>query len=217
MLVLCACCEARVNADEVGFLDYFEGDPEGGGVQARAVFLRCPSCTSPILVRQYWAGSYQDEAGRQCWYSGDERVYPVERTVHKAIPETIRTSLEEALRCLEHRCYVAAAIMCRRTLEALCKHHVGGSKNLATSLKALHDSKVIDDRLYDWAEALRADGNLAAHDPEATFTRQDAQDLADFSEAILEYVFVLSDRFSAFKARRAAAAASKAPKGTGPS
>lgn len=158
-----------------------------------------------MLVQQYEAGSTEDSWGNEVTrFEGVNRVYPAERKVHPKIPDTIRASLTEALRCLEHRCYVASAIMCRRTLEALCQHHGASESNLASSLRKLHAAKVIDDRLYEWAEALRGDGNLAAHDPNAKFSRQDAEDLAEFSEAILEYVFVLSDRFAAFKTRRAA-------------
>lgn len=206
MLLSCPQCQAKVNGEEVTSHEYMDGDPGEGGIHARVILFGCPQCTEPMLVRQYESGSYQDDWGHETvTYAGNERIYPVERTIHAKIPETIRRSFAEARRCLEHRCYIASAIMCRRTLEALCKHHDTKGKNLAKSLEELHEAKVIDDRLYEWAEALRADGNLAAHDPEATFARQDAEDLAEFSEAILEYVFVLSDRFAAFKVRRAKA------------
>ena len=71
--------------------------------------------------------------------------------------------------------------MCRRTLEGVCSHHLGKVRNLSQSLKDLHSKQVIDDRLYEWATALRDDGNLAAHDISARISHEDAEDLVDFS------------------------------------
>ena len=45
-------------------------------------------------------------------------------------------------------------------------------------------------------------GNEAAHDPDTKVTKRDARDVLDFTEAILIYVFSLTSRFEAFRARR---------------
>lgn len=102
--------------------------------------------------------------------------------------------------------------MCRRTLELVCRHHEPSMKNVSDGLKKLHDDKVIDNRLFEWAQALRADGNLAAHEIEAGIGHDDAQDLTQFSEAILDYVFVLHEQFEAYRARRAKKPPRKRPK-----
>ncbi len=74
-------------------------------------------------------------------------------------------------------------------------------KNLGKALKKLHTEGVIEGRLYEWAEALRGDGNLAAHDPKARISREDATDLVDFAEALLDAVLVLHERFEGYKKR----------------
>jgi HEPN domain-containing protein len=200
-----------VDAEDVASAEYVERN----GAPARAVLAICPSCGRPMLVaRELGIERRQDAKGEEPRRSGiRESVPPVERGAHPRIPDSIRMCLEEARRCLEHGCYFASAVMCRRTIEALCKRRSAKGKDLAACLKELHQAKVIDDRLNEWAEALRVEGSLAAHDPDATFSRQDAEELIEFSEAIVEYVFVFSDRFAAFKARRAKAATAKPTEG----
>jgi uncharacterized protein YbaR (Trm112 family) len=192
MIVFCSHCDTRVDAREIGAYPHEAvfGDRE------RIALLSCPSCTGPLLVSQYLE---KDGSG-----SEPSMLYPAERKVDRDVPEMLRRSFEEALGCYRARCYVACAIMCRRTLEGLCHHHLPAVGNLAQGLKRLYQDGVIDGRLSEWAEALRLDGNFAAHEPAAAIDMLHARDMVDFTEAILEYVFVLARRFESYKARRAA-------------
>jgi hypothetical protein len=125
------------------------------------------------------------------------------------VPPGVATPFRDAHKSLENDSPVAAAVMCRRTIEMVCKHFKVSGGNLAAQIDALHDAGKIDARLRDWAHVLRQDGNTAAHgeDADENITTADAQDLVDLTDAILEYVFVLTARFDAFNARRAARAA----------
>lgn len=121
------------------------------------------------------------------------------------IPEVIRVSLSEARQCLACRTYTASVAMAGRALEALCRHfHTKGKPDklmLAEGLRELLDSKIVDHRLYEWAEELRHHRNLAAHGSGAVFSRDDAQDILDFAVTICDYVFVLNHRFEQFRKR----------------
>jgi Domain of unknown function (DUF4145) len=92
--------------------------------------------------------------------------------------------------------------MCRKTLEGLCESQGVNSPNLASSLEELKNRKIIDQRLFDWANALRITGNEAAHGVKLTLTRDDAKDVLDFTEAIVDYVFVYRQRFDEFMSRK---------------
>jgi hypothetical protein len=74
---------------------------------------------------------------------------------------------------------------------------------LGTGIKQLRDKNVIDNRLYDWSQHLHAFRNLAAHpDMEGvSITREDAEDLQAFVQAIIEYIYDLTDRYEEFKSR----------------
>jgi hypothetical protein len=53
-----------------------------------------------------------------------------------------------------------------------------------------------------WANALRVAGNEAAHDVSHNISRIDAQNLLEFTEAILDYIYVFKRKFEAFQQRR---------------
>jgi hypothetical protein len=78
------------------------------------------------------------------------------------------------------------------------------ARNLSQSLKELKERGLIEGRLLEWAEALRNFGNEAAHDVGVTIAAQDAKDIIEFTEALIEYVFTYRDQFESFQKRRKA-------------
>ena len=73
---------------------------------------------------------------------------------------------------------------------------------LAKGLQELHDSGKIDERLYQWGKELHEHRNLAAHATDKVFSREDAEDLYEFANAICDYLFVLQDRYDRFMQRK---------------
>lgn len=114
----------------------------------------------------------------------------------------IRKACQEARSCFSAKAFTATALMCRKTLEGICNAHEIEAANLAAGLKKMKEQGVIETRLYEWAEALRISGNEAAHDVNVVLSPQDAKDLVDFTDALLEYVFTFRDRFNEFLTRR---------------
>ncbi len=176
--------------------DCINQSDDEGQMDYRVCFCQCPGCSYPMLALQ--TQTWGDEE-----WDPPERVWPAKKSIDWQVPGRIRESLEEAQTCLDSKAYVAAALMCRRTLEAFCKHHNAEGKTLYQKIEHLYQAEKIDERLNSWAEALREDGNLAAHDPGAIFTRDNASDLVDFTRAFVDYAFVLTAKFDQFKARRA--------------
>jgi AbiV family abortive infection protein len=78
--------------------------------------------------------------------------------------------------------------MCRKTLEAICAEHAIRARNLAGALTEMKERGLIEGRLFEWADTLRIAGNQAAHNVAANVTGEDARDLLEFTEALLEYV-----------------------------
>ena len=96
--------------------------------------------------------------------------------------------------------------MCRKTLEGICVEHGTKGGNLVSALKELKDKGIIEIRLFEWADALRISGNEAAHDVNVTISAEDARDILEFTNALLEYVFTFRDKFEEFKNRRSSKA-----------
>src|SRR5262249_34892443 len=96
----------------------------------------------------------------------------------------------------------ACTVMSGRALEGICRHFGTQKVNLGPGIKQLREKGIIDTRLGTWAEELQKARNLSAHASDEKVTKEDAQDLLDFVEAICEYVFVLTAKFDSYMARR---------------
>jgi hypothetical protein len=193
MILECKKCQALVNAEYVASYDYrIDGEPYGigGTVPGSFNFWKCPKCDRPFLTDE-------DEI----W--GQTVLYPPEdNRINPRLPAPLKSAYTEAVSCFKSKAYTATAIMCRKTLEGICVEHGTRGHNLVANLKELKDKGVIESRLYEWADALRISGNEAAHDVTVTTSAEDARDILEFTNALLEYVFTFRDRFEKFKARR---------------
>lgn len=80
---------------------------------------------------------------------------------------------------------------------------------LGKGIEELHKHKIIDERLFKWSQQLHAFRNDAAHPHDINFTRADVEDLQTFVNAIIEYIYDLTDRYEEFMARAKVRAAKK--------
>jgi len=204
MIIACASCEALVDAEQVGQLRY-NGSDEWMLAELYTL-LKCPRCGRPLLAFQNVA----DPFGGELEWDEPTRLYPApDRQADNRLPTALHDCFQEALGCVHAKHYNSAALMCRKTLEGICQLKGASSGSLARGLMDLHAQGIIDDRLFEWAEALREDGNLAAHDLEVRVSLEDATHILDFTEAILEYVFILGEKFQEYQGLRAKRAATK--------
>ncbi len=198
MLLECSRCEATVDAIPVADYDHY--DPEEGPPVLYS-FLRCPVCSGPFIAVQedYGEGFAADHQ--------PGRLYPPVQRVSGTFPDPVLAAFNEAQVCLKNKAYVATAIMCRKTLEAVCSDHSVTGGTLANSLNKMRDKGLLDPRLFEWAEALRIAGNEAAHDVAVSVSVDDAKDYVEFTDALLQYVYTFRDKFKSFQDRRASGAA----------
>jgi hypothetical protein len=204
MLIDCTHCQARVNAEVLKLAAYGESVEEWPDAYQLAL-LRCPECTHLLVGEQSLVMPRGfNSADESAVWSNATRVWPEPVSqLATSIPETIGTCLLEARKCLHATAYTACVAMSGRGIEEMCRHFKTKKETLFEGLKELHDKGVIDARLYEWGDELRKHRNLAAHATGAKFNLTDAKDLYDFSTAIYEYVFVLSEKFENFKKRQA--------------
>lgn len=116
---------------------------------------RCPNASCRAHVFFVWSG----KDGRLV------ATYPSERIDFDTtgIPAEITLSLEEAITCHAARCFKAAAIMVRRTLEELCAKFGATGPNLKERIAALGTKVIIPHELLTALDDLRLLGNDAAH------------------------------------------------------
>ena len=191
MIIECRNFEVLVDAKVVANFESF--NPEYGP-PGRYSFLKCLKCELPILVVEE---NYGDG------WEAPSRIYPSEeKALNLPIPTSVCEVYNEARSCFRAKAYTATAIMCRKTLEAICAEHKIKAKNLISRLESMKESGIIEKRLFDWADMLRISGNEAAHDLQTKVPLEDARDILDFTNALIEYVFTFRDKFEAFKKRR---------------
>ena len=195
MIIECPKCLAFVEAEEKGDFQYGISRHNPAG---RYVLLRCGRCERPILACQDNIGNIGDG---DVWDT-PTRVFPSQDYANPNAPSEIRQAFEEASSCFRARAYTATAIMCRKTLEGICAHYGVREGSLVSSLRKLKDDAIIDARLHEWSDALRLAGNEAAHDVGVQISQDDAQDMLEFTNAIIDYLFSFRDKFEKFKARR---------------
>lgn len=158
-------------------------------VKSIAIVTKCPKCGNngtfdPLLsedlfirdegaAAQYWVGHRgcpNDKCMAYLFFCKTSKnkpliTFPALRIDFKTdnIPESIRSSLEEAITCHAEGCYIASAIMVRRTLEELCKDKGIKADNLKKRVKGLKTVVVLPLGLLEALDELRLLGNDAAH------------------------------------------------------
>jgi HEPN domain-containing protein len=79
------------------------------------------------------------------------------------IPASVVTAFEEAITCHANNCFVASAIMVRKTLEELCRDRQAQGKDLRERIRDLGTKIVLPQELLNGLDDLRLLGNDAAH------------------------------------------------------
>ena len=165
--------------------------------------VECPKCEGALLTGQSFDPPNDLGPAERLWPS------PLRALPYEA-PAVLRKDFEEAQRCFARGDYTASAIMTRRFLEGLAVELGATKRDLFGKLNELKQAGRIEGQLYDWATALRLVGNDAAHDVSRRVSRQDAEDVISFAEALADYVYIFQARYDTFNKRREAAA--KRPK-----
>lgn len=69
----------------------------------------------------------------------------------------------------------------------------------------MKEDEIIESDIFKCTDTLRDSGNEAAHDVNLSIKSQDAKDIIEFTDALLEYVFKFRDKFDKFIERRQSA------------
>jgi len=112
------------------------------------------------------------------------------------IPDRILDAFNEAITCHSNNCFMASAIMIRKTLEEICTHEGSTGKNLKERLKFLGNKIMIPRELIEGMDELRLLGNDAAHIEAKTFEeigKNEIEISIEFTKEILKATYQYED------------------------
>lgn len=143
---------------------------------------RCPDPTCHALVY------FVFEAGRVA------ASFPAETLDFDPtnIPVAVQNAFEEAIKCHAQSCFVASAIMVRKTLEELCRERNAEGGNLKERIKALGAKVVLPKELLDGLDDLRLLGNDAAHIESQEYSKVGKEEVEigiEFAKEVLKAVY----------------------------
>lgn len=123
--------------------------------------------------------------------------YPAERIDFDAvnIPAAVIGALEEAITCHANKCFIASAIMVRKTLEELCRERGATGGNLKERIKALGTKVVLPTELLNGLDDLRSLGNDAAHIESTEYDKVGQEEVEigiEFAKEVLKAVYQYS-------------------------
>jgi hypothetical protein len=121
------------------------------------------------------------------------------------LPEKVVAALEEAVLCHANQCWVAAAMLIRKTLEVFCDKEGIDSGNLKERVVKLGDSSIVPPKLMQGVDNLRLLGNDAAHVKSKDYDNIGTTEIEvalDFTKELLKAVYQYSgivERLEALK------------------
>lgn len=123
--------------------------------------------------------------------------YPAERIDFDAtnIPSSVINALEESITCHASQCFIASAIMVRKTLEELCKDRDAKGDNLKQRIRALGTKVVLPTELLEGLDDLRLLGNDAAHIESTEYDKVGKEEVEvgiEFAKEVLKAVYQYS-------------------------
>jgi Domain of unknown function (DUF4145) len=104
------------------------------------------------------------------------------------LPDSVLNALSEAATCFTNGCYVASAIMIRKTLEEVCHDRGVTGDNLKEKVAALGSSVVVPQALLNGLDNLRLLGNDAAHIESQTFNQIGKEEVDVSFEVVKEFL-----------------------------
>jgi len=165
-------------------------DPVGTNDIANGIWIfglrRCPNPDCKGLL--YFA------KGTNAPNNGTLYTFPSSRISFdkSGIPESILRSFEEAIICHSAQCFIASAIMLRKTLEGICDDKGATGGNLFKRLESLSKIIVIPNELIEATHELRLLGNDAAHLEAQTYEQIGKNEIEisiEFTKEILKAVY----------------------------
>lgn len=162
----------------------------------------CPVCHR-VTLRQ----TYGDETMIQfhnydeySYYDTKSILYPHSSIESTSVPKKVKEAYEAALKTKSiDECVCLMAL--RRTLELLLKDKGATKWGLQAKIEEIAAKGLLPDALKEASSLAKILGDTAAHDKELEIDQYDVEAMAEFVGYIIEYLYIVPDKISAYKIR----------------
>ena len=162
--------------------------------------LECGNCKGYVMV--LWSAS---EFGfRQGLHNYQVLPWPLQFEKYPEYwPEAIGRYWLQAKRNIHDENWDAAAVMARSSLQIALRDHEAKGSNLKQEIDNLAAKGILPPIMKDWSDHVRELGNESAHPTpgQGPTNPQDARDIVQFLDFLLEYLYSLPHRIRQYRTR----------------
>jgi len=184
---------------------------------ANTISLRCPHCGKDVAFSPLSSNIHDTDIGDGIWCGKRKcpnnacrglvfvvhkigkllQSYPPSKIDFDAenIPEKVLKSFEEAISTHANGCFMASALMVRRTLEEICFEKGATGSNLKKRIENLKDKIVVPAELFEAMDELRLLGNDAAHIEARSYDNVSEEEISvaiEFTKEFLKGIYQYS-------------------------
>ncbi len=166
---------------------------------------KCGNCAGYVMV--FWSAS-ESSGGPMGGGLHAYRVLPWPLDIddgEEYWPATVKRFWKQAHTALSREDFDAATVMSRSALQAVTRSQSAEGNDLYGEIEDLESKGIIPKIIKDWAHEVRLLARPSAHPEtdEADVDPNDARDIVQFLDYLLEYVYGLPHRIEEYRSRRA--------------
>jgi len=164
--------------------------------------LKCENCSGYVMV--LWS-SNEHAFGPSAVHSYKVLPWPLRiDSAPEHWPEEVQRYWIQAQRNLRDENWDATVLMARSALQVALRDNQAQGKTLKAEIDDLASRRILPPIMKDWSDNIRELGNISAHPQpgQPPTAPEDAKDIVEFLDFLLEYLYTLPKRINDYRTRR---------------
>ncbi|MDD4401839.1 MAG: DUF4145 domain-containing protein [Desulfitobacteriaceae bacterium] len=194
----CLYCGNKTLMNKVGDHQLSESDEHTYFYRNSRMYV-CPVCNRITFTEEE---CFSEDCGP--WdedYPYEKIIFPVNSLMSgHCLPNNIKEAFEASLK-VKNIDAAICLIALRRTLELVCKDKEAKGKNLSEMIESLSSNNILPPALIEVSTITRLFGNIGAHDNNGEVSAHEINQVAEFVEYILDYLYILPAKIESLQRR----------------
>ena len=203
-IIKCFHCGNETPMPKVGEYSWGSRDLEYSDIDFlnKYELFACPVCHMVTLRHSYGDETmiHYHNYDKVSYYDEKSILYPQNSIDSNSVPPKVKEAYEAALKTKSIDKYVCLMAL-RRTLELLLKDKGATKWGLKDKIEEIAAKGLLPDTLKEASSLAKILGDTAAHDKELEIDQYDVEAMSEFVGFIIEYLYIVPDKISAYKVR----------------